>query len=110
MKLGKMLFFLVSLSSAHVGAQTVSSGQISFLSFNTNSVEVSVVGLDGVNLTDTSQHCVNEKVFSLAKSHANYEALSAALLTYFHQKRQDVTLTLLGCRGEYPEITQVSAD
>ena len=86
------------------------ANEIHYLSVEGDGVLMAMQGASDQQIYIDTENCGQSSVFKLLSSHANYDALSGALLTYYFAGREDVTITVSGCSGDKPVIVGIDAD
>lgn len=91
-----------------VGASTSSAGVLHFIEFNDAGIDIALRNDDVGQVSHDPEECGSNFVFRLLSSHANYEALSGVLLTYYYSKHP-VSVTVTGCSSDMPVVVQIES-
>lgn len=105
LKQALLLSILCLVFSCKLFAATSVAGELHFLEFNDAGIDMALRGQEVGQINHDPEECGSTFVFRLLSTHANYEALSGVLLTYYYSKHP-LSITVAGCSGTMPVAVQ----
>ena len=101
---------LLLVTSSQVFAAVTGAGKISYIDVHADAIQIALENTEGLHLESDPENCGNPKIYTLQTSHASFDALAGALLTYYYEGRDTISLEISGCHLDSPVITKLQAN